>query len=428
MDTKQRLKKILGDQNTERLSALKTSVQVSVNRGLRSFRGGGDSIKAPLPTIQKYSAGNVHTFFGYYDISPFSLDNQRLLAMATAFAEHRKSTRKDIRVGYFERGDPGQFVPIGRSTTWCWQMGCRLQWLPSAPNRCIFYNTLVDGAYGSVVQDVITKEIHKRYHVPVYVLDATGKRALSLNFSRLHRLRPGYGYRNLPDTTIGRQCPEKDGVWRIDMESGRSDLIIELSQLAALDPLPSMKNAEHYVNHLSFSPSGERFMFFHLWESTGKRRNRLITSDWNGDNIRVLENEGTVSHYTWKSETELLATVHYAEMGTRYILYTDQSDLKVPIGKNQLNKDGHPSYSPKGNFLLTDTYPDKYREQHVLLMAADEDLLDAAALFSPPKFRGEVRCDLHPRWDREGRYVCVDSTAGGRRQLWVIDIATLMQN
>ena len=168
---------------------------------------------------------------------------------------------------------------------------------------------------------------------PVYAMDSSGNRGLSVNFSRLHRLRPGYGYRNLPDASKGNECPENDGIWRIDLSTGKSELIIDLFRLSCFDPLPSMKNAEHYVNHLAFNPSGERFMFFHLWVKDGQRSNRLITSDWNGENLCVLESEGTASHYTWKSETELLATVHYGKAGTRYNLYTDGSGHKASLGQ-----------------------------------------------------------------------------------------------
>ena len=44
---------------------------------------------------------------------------------------------------------------------------------------------------------------------------------------------------------------------------------------------------------------------------------------------------------------------------------------------------------------------------------------------SPPAYTGDVRCDLHPRWSRDGRAVCVDSTDDGTRQVYVLDVGAI---
>ena len=46
----------------------------------------------------------------------------------------------------------------------------------------------------------------KLFQHPVYSVANNGKFALTLDFSRLHRLRPGYGYSNLPDETRKEKC------------------------------------------------------------------------------------------------------------------------------------------------------------------------------------------------------------------------------
>ena len=422
MSIKEIIKAGLGEKCFGQLATLKSRMNVSRNRLMRAFSKPRKS--HPDPVLTTYSVPNAHTFFGYYDVIPFSGDDARLLAMVTTSTDHDVSARQEIRLGYFNVDDPQRFVAVAQTPTWCWQMGCRLQWHPSDPNRIIFYNTLVNGQYGAVLQDILSGKIERQLDSPIYALDSSGRHGLSLNFSRLQRLRPGYGYRNLPDATRDDPCPGNDGIWRIDMLDNRADLIIDLSRLSRLDPPPTMNGAQHYVNHLSFNPSGSRFMFFHLWEAGGKRYNRMITSDLQGQNLCVLENEGTSSHYTWKNETELLATVHYGKAGTRYNLYGDGMGLKTVVAQGLLTKDGHPSYSPIDNFLLTDTYPDKYREQHVLLLTADERLFDLTRIYSPPEFKGETRCDLHPRWSRQGRAICVDETDRGLRELAVLGVET----
>jgi hypothetical protein len=40
----------------------------------------------------------------------------------------------------------------------------------------------------------------------------------------------------------------------------------------------------------------------------------------------------------------------------------------------------------------------------------------------PPAYRGDWRCDLHPRWSRDSRRICIDSTHDGVRQVYVIEL------
>lgn len=122
------------------------------------------------------------------------------------------------------------------------------------------------------------------------------------------------------------------------------------------------------------------------------------------------------------SDNELLVTVYYRSVGFGYQLYYDNSTHREAVADKLLCADGHPSYSPDGNLILTNIYPDKFGEQHVLLYSPDEKLVRLFRFFSPPQFRGEARCDLHPCWDRTGQYVCVDSAHDGRRTLYVIGV------
>ncbi len=375
--------------------------------------------------LKKYTVPNRHTFFGYYDKTPFCSSNKKLLAMVGPKQNRPPKKNDKCEVGYFDL-DSGNFNKVGETATWCWQQGCRLQWFPTDEERLIIYNDLFGDIYGSIVQDVHTKEIIKTYNTPIYDVDGKGQYAVSLNFSRLHRLRPGYGYVNLEDSTGKDLQPGNDGVWLLDLQSGQKNLIINLKQLSNYQPQPSMENAEHYINHLSFNPSGSRFMFLHLWKNKGKRYSRLITSDFNGNQLRLLENKVNVSHYTWKTDVQLLAHTSTNRDGlVEYRLYSDkdQNGPFVVIGKDKLVERGHPSYSSSKACILVDTYPDQYGEQKLFLYEVAEDsLVMVGSFFSPLKYRGEVRCDLHPRFDRVGQRICFDSAHEGLRSIYVLKL------
>ena len=74
--------------------------------------------------------------------------------------------------------------------------------------------------------------------------------------------------------------------------------------------------------------------------------------------------------------------------------------------------------------MLSDTGPDRDSLRDVYLW----DMVEARKVLlgrflSPLPFRGEIRCDPHPRWSRDGRQVCFDSVHEGTRQVYVVDVS-----
>ncbi len=410
------IKKLIGINNALRIQR---AYYRTCYRVCRKNRKRSEKTKKSI--LRKFSVPNKHTFFGYYDKNPFCKNNIFVLATVAPFINRSPNENDKLIIGYFKWDKNNTFHPIGKTTTWCWQQSCRLQWLPPNEDVLVIYNKLVNNRYGSIVQNIKTKKIVSKHSVAIYDIDKKGENALTLNFSRLGRLRPGYGYVNIPDDTLHQLTPEHDGVWIYNLLKREKKLLFSLKFLSKLDPLPSMESAEHYINHLSFCPCGNRFMFFHLWLKKIKRYSRLITADIKGKEIHILNNEGMVSHYTWKTCNDLLVYSYHKDTGTNYHTYNDINGEKSVFAKDILKEDGHPSFSPNGN-LITDTYPDKYGERKLLLLRSDNELFEIGRFYSPLKYQGETRCDLHPRWDRLGQKICFDSVHEGMRKMYILEM------
>lgn len=359
-----------------------------------------------------------HTFFGYYDKTPFSWDNRRVLGMRLGNEDGSVAS-----IGCFDLDKRKDFQVIGKTDLWSWQLGARLQWYCENEPEIICYNKMIEGKYGVVFQSIISKKIVAKYSDPVFDISPHGRYAISLNFSRLSRLRPGYGYRRLPDSTANETHPENDGIVVLDLRKNTRNLIISLDRIANFHQHESMVGAEHYLNHLSFSPTGERFMLLHLWINKGKRFSRLLTSDIYGGNVYILEDKINMSHYAWKSPTEVLVHTAAKPFGTKYILYEDLTQNKKTIGEKSLVRSGHPSYSPDGKRLLVDTYPNRWRRQHLEVYTLNGEYIEKiGSFYCPTRFAGQEKCDLHPRWCRTGEFICIDSALSGRRAMYVIGL------
>jgi hypothetical protein len=76
---------------------------------------------------------------------------------------------------------------------------------------------------------------------------------------------------------------------------------------------------------------------------------------------------------------------------------------------------------------LTDTYPraKPYRTL-ILYDLRSGRRTDIGRFYSPPEITGEIRCDLHPRWSRDGRQVCFDSAHEGHRQVHAADVSRVV--
>ena len=301
-----------------------------------------------------------------------------------------------------------------------------LQWDPSESNHLVYYNDLVDGRYGSKRFNIKTKEVEKVYPFPIYSISGDGTEALSLSFSRLGRLRPGYGYDLLPDPYHDDPSPAEDGLFLHGLSSEQGQLLVSLQSLA--ERVPQIQNAEHYINHASFSPQGDWITFFHIWrfKDNGKRGIILYGYHRESERLVAVEEERLPSHFCWQNNSSLMFTNMDAEGLWRYSIYDMEKGRRRDLDLG-LEQDGHPMFRPGSESLfVTDTYPDKRRDQHLLIVDIErKKISEVAALYSPYAFRGQVRCDLHPRWNRKGDGICVDTAMTGKREMLIYHIDSL---
>lgn len=375
-----------------------------------SARCAGACLSCPPQGAQIFADTSDQVFFGYYDVSPLNSNNSILLAMrAPAENISPHENHPELEVGYFDliQKEP-EFRAFGRTTTWNWQQGCRLQWFDEK-EETVIYNT----AQGAVVQNIRDRKIIRTLDRQIYALDQQERFALSLDFARLHQFRRGYGYSNIPSNNTG--------IARIDLSSGETKEILTLNHIKNSNSLQMTNDASHYVNHLAFNPSGTRFMFFHIWTDGKTRSLRLLTAAPDGSNLHSPCPNIKPSHYTWMDDEQLLIT------GTKngkiiYATVHDKAGTYEIIESTHLNQDGHPSLLKDGT-ILSDTYPDIFGRQKIFLYNPEHDKAETLATFhSPNNFSGEMRCDLHPRPSPSQDKICIDIVRNGRRAMCLIPV------
>ncbi|RLE94823.1 MAG: hypothetical protein DRN04_01900 [Thermoprotei archaeon] len=369
----------------------------------------------------------LYHFFGYYDKCPWSKNGKWLLCLETDFMDRPPLPQDKANICLINYAHDFSIKRLSQTSAWNWQQGCMLQWFPRKENTTIIYNDKEGGRFISVILNINSGE-RWSLPMPIYALSPDGKYALSLNFARLNDTRPGYGYCGVKDPWYSEKAPSKDGIYLIDIESRSYELIISLQELAQIAPQPSFEGAKHWVNHLLFNTRGNRFAFLHRWARSGGRfLTRMFTADRDGTDLHLLIDSGVVSHFDWRDDKYILAWCKIPGKGKHFFLIDESSGNAIPVGEDVLTTNGHCSYSPNRKWILTDTYPDSegYRNLIIYNTETSEAFL-IGRFYSMPKLKGEIRCDLHPRWSRDGKYVCIDSTHENSRQIYVLDLSSIV--
>ncbi len=393
--------------------------------GVRLFAEDGK-----LPPARQITRGPKFHWFGYYDKLEFDPSSRYVLGMEVGF-EHRSPTAQDrIRIGMVDLQDRDRWIDLGSSGAWCWQQGCMLQWLPGSGSEVI-YNDRDGETLVSRILDVRTGR-QRTLPGPIYCISPDAKWALAPDFPRLAHERPGYGYA-FPDPYRDVAAPKESGIWRMDLGTGKRELIITLEQVSRIPYKLGEWGAGsvHRFNHLLYSSGGKRFIFLHRRNGGANKEagaTRMFTAGADGGKLHVLDPYGNTSHFIWRRDTHVMAWARHPSHGDKFYVYEDLSDKVEVIGPDVMTVNGHNTYLPGWRWVLNDTYPDKDRLQHPYLYDSVTGARRPLAHFlSPKEYTGEWRCDTHPRSSPDGKLVSVDSPHNGGRQMHLIDIGDMIK-
>ncbi len=388
-----------------------------------------------LPPVRAITRGPKFHWFAYYDKLQFDPTCRYVLGLEVDF-EHRSPRPDDvIKIGMIDLQDNDRWTELGQSSAWGWQQGCMLQWRPGSASE-ILWNDREEGQFVTRLLDVKTGK-KRTLPCPIYTVSPDGRTAVSADFRRINVMRPGYGYAGLPDPHDHELAPEDAGIVRVDLDTGRHELIISLAQIAKFGRIPAdTRRVKHYFNHLLFNTDGSRFIFLHRWRpldnvgyrSVGGFGTRMLTATPDGKDIRVVDPYGKTSHFIWRDASHILAWAWHPSHGNAFYLYEDGTDRVEAVARKAMPRNGHCTYLPGNEWILNDTYPDKDRKQQVYLYhVATGRKVPLGGFYLPREYSGEWRCDTHPRFSPDGKSVVIDSPHGGNgRQMYLIDISGIV--
>lgn len=375
-------------------------------KGLQYYLTNPKKQSEHIGNLEVFDFEHHETFFGYYDRSPLNKSLTHCLFYRSKFTT-KLNPRRNIPIELILWNlKEKEIVKIWKIWAYNWQQGSKVQWLSDDGfifnnydrKRNIYYSTIVN----------ISNFEEKIIGLPSY--DSSENYFLSLNFSRLAKYRPDYGYRNIKINDLNDKT---DGIYYYDIIACQQKLLVSIDELKMCNWAESMEGAKHKVNHIMISPDGKLFMFMHRWITKEKKIDRLYVYNLTTQTYRCVVDNGMVSHCYWYRNSIVGYMNGPGNIPGYYIVDLETNKINLLSDKIQYFGDGHPSlFKDK---ILFDTYPLKNRLKYLYIYDLNSDQLTNVGKFlESVGYECQCRCDLHPRFVNES-LLSFDSTHVGKR-------------
>ena len=324
-----------------------------------------------------------------------------------------------------------EVLPVDRTRAWNLQQGTMFYWNPASAETQFFFNDRdpdTDKVY-TVLYDVQKRERVREYRYPDTPVGNSGVAQgggafLGINYGRMARLRPVTGYRGAFDWTVGHKAPDHDGIFIIDVQSGKKRLLVSFRQLAELvRPFkPDVDKAWLYINHTLWNRNDDRIYFY-------LRGRYKKSSMWVNVPCTVKpDGTGLTAHRTFIGGHPEWAEGYLVigREGDRQVLYdVDEKRIVGQLGTPSVfpNPEGDISLSHDGNWFANGFGGRDGENYYVILRRTDGAHVRTRGFSRGPYRSGNLRIDPAPRWNRTNDAVLVPCwTDDNTRQLFVIRI------
>lgn len=345
----------------------------------------------------------MHCFSGYYDINVFSNDSKNLI-----FYKKNKMSLDVFTYDILNRYES----KVCSTKSWSTQQGAMAQFLNGSNNEIVL-NVSDHQKHHCIIKNLKNGKI-KEFDYPYYDIDSKNEVFLSLNFDSLDFYAKGYGYR-----TISKQ--KAPFIAQIDFRNKKTQLLYSIEEILLCCGIDNDASADYYVNHLKFRPQSKDFIFLLRKRVSSKSfLTSLVFFSNSEKKFTRCTNFSHFSHFCWVNKDELLFFGTHQNK-TSYFIYDFKSFSIKDINLEGSFNDGHPSYNRLNNYVVSDTYPEHNRHQKLFLWSLNsKSRRDIKSFYSPIKFYDHNRCDLHPRWSKDGKIIAVDTSESGKREIRLI--------
>lgn len=422
----------------------------------KPFRKG--KYAAPVMQVTPEDGFYLHTF---YDVCPWS-PSGKLLALTRFPYQGKKPQWGDMAEVCIIDLEEQKIKPVYQTKAWSFQLGANVQW-GNDSDRYLYTNDIINGQPVCVRIDLQDHSI-KAYAGPKYDIAPDEKSVISPNLLNMNIHQYGYA---VPDGPTGAPVPftysdmTKEGLWKTDLVKNEKKLLVTLQQFfdTAQDK-ERYENSTGYLFHCKFNRQNTRILQVFRAQKNNKGRNAsLFSMDTDGSRLQqcltaekwnhIARLGGSGNHPNWHPDGEhVIMNCVPVWLGYTDMLFCsfrfDGADFKVLSEKHPGS--GHPSVDASGKYLVADAYPKQsyvqsvegevairllnlHTDNEMLICTVPNDVGGGVKQSRPDSTisgGSQYKLDPHPAWNRNYKQVCFNGAPGGRRQVFIANLSTLL--
>ena len=186
--------------------------------------------------VRQLTNGPAHHFYGYIGHvgnSPYSADGRHLVALRTTFQDRMPGPKDAADIVLLDATQKYAETKVEETRGWNPQQGAMIYWNPEQPSRQFFFNDRDQktGKVFTALYDIVDKKRVKEFRFDETPsanggVKQDGGMFAAINYARMARLRPVTGYPGAWDWTEGVNHPENDGLFVVDTNTGKRQLIV----------------------------------------------------------------------------------------------------------------------------------------------------------------------------------------------------------
>ena len=391
--------------------------------------------------IEQVTSGTKHHFFGYIgqcQTIPWNATGQYILGLEIDSINRMPKPEEAATIILIDTYDNNKIIRVDKTNAWNPQQGTMFYWNPLAAETQFFFNDrdVETGEVFTVIYDIKKRtRVHEfRFHdTPIGNggVAADGSAWLGLNYGRLARLRLVTGYPEALDWSKDEVAPENDGIFIVDIRTGKKRLLVSYHQLEEklLELKPDMKHSGLFINHTLWNRGADRVYFFVRsgWgDKPGDKNNVPCSINTDGTGLTLHETH-IGGHPEWAEGNLLIGSEKGNDQNKdKQVFYNvDTRKIVGQLGDSKMfpKPEGDISLSPDGNWFVNG-YKESTKNYYAVYRRSDSAFNRSEGI-DKGSYSGDIRIDPAPRWNRTNDAILVPGIAENKtRQMFMIRVIT----
>jgi len=382
--------------------------------GITAFGSESGNIKL---SIEQLTSGTKHHFFGYIgqcQTIPWNASGRYILGLEIDRIDRLPTPEEFATVILVDTHHDNKIIRVDKTHAWNPQQGTMFYWNPLAAETQFFFNDR-DIKTGKVF--TVLYDIDKKKRVHEYKFDDTpiGNGGVT-------------GYPQALDWSKDEIAPENDGIFIVNIRTGKKRLLVSYRQLEKelKKRRPKLDHTGLFINHTLWNRDSNCVYFFvrggwsKRMRDKGDKVNTPCSINADGTGL-TLHEQFIGGHPEWDEGNILIGRV-----GDRQALYNMEKKLIIgQIGTPEMfpKPEGDISLSPGGDWFVNG-YAKNNKNYYAVYRRSDGAFVRSEGI-DKGSYSGDIRIDGAPRWNRTNDAILIPGLAENKtRQMFILHVIT----